>query len=556
MEKRTLLAFILMAVVLAISQYLFTPSAPPPEGDQGTPPPADTSTLGAPTSQRNARTPSRPARTREGGPKLEGAAIPPAAGVPADPVRVETPLYALVVDRRGGVVTQVSLKRYPSYVDSLPVQLVPSGEAYLQRTIRAGDRELDLTGLLFDSDRETLRVGERSDSLVLTARTAGGVDVRQVFRFSAETYEVDYRVDVEGLAGSGGVLETRLGPRLRSTEKSLDEDLGSFAAVARVGREVHSFQPKHVAKGPQLFRGSVTWAGIKSKYFLCALVSTEKPFERVTISAVPDDSLPGLEVVAGIPLEGGAAAYAFYLGPQEYRSLAAAGGSLQDVNQYGWSWIRWAIQPFAHLIVRILLWMHQLIPNYGVVLIIFGILVRLVMWPLTHKSFVSMQKMQVIQPEMQRLRERFKNDPQRMQQEMMKLYKERGVNPLGGCLPNLLPLPILFALFFVFQNTIEFRGAPFVGWIQDLSRPDPYYVLPILMGVTMFIQQKLTPVGDNPQMKVMLYFMPPFLTFIFLNLAAGLVLYYTVSNVLTFAQQLLLKRRSSPAAEAPVPAPR
>ena len=151
---------------------------------------------------------------------------------------------------------------------------------------------------------------------------------------------------------------------------------------------------------------------------------------------------------------------------------------------------------------------------------------------------------------MNRLRDRYKNDPQRMQQEVMRLYRERGVNPLGGCLPNLLPLPVLFALFFVFQNTIEFRGAPFALWIQDLSRPDPYYVLPILMGVTMFIQQKLssTAQADNPQMKMMLYFMPAFLTFIFLNLAAGLVLYYTVSNVLTFVQQLMLRRKLEPAA--------
>jgi YidC/Oxa1 family membrane protein insertase len=169
------------------------------------------------------------------------------------------------------------------------------------------------------------------------------------------------------------------------------------------------------------------------------------------------------------------------------------------------------------------------------------------MWPLTQKSFESMQRMQSVQPEINRLRDRYKNDPQRMQQELMRLYKERGVNPLGGCLPNLLPLPVLFALFFVFQGTIEFRGAPFAGWVQDLSRPDPFYVLPLLMGLTMFVQQKLTvspaAMAGNPQMKMMTYFMPAFLTFVFLNLASGLVLYYTVSQVLTIVQQVLLKRR-------------
>jgi YidC/Oxa1 family membrane protein insertase len=298
---------------------------------------------------------------------------------------------------------------------------------------------------------------------------------------------------------------------------------------------------------PVEFQGSANWAGLKSKYFVAALISQKEPFDRVRISAVQGDSLPGLDVAVGLPLAGGRAGYRLYLGPQEYRGLAAAGEGFEDVNQYGWSWIRWLVQPVGHVILRFLLWMHQYVHNYGVVLIIFGVLVRLVMWPLTQKSFESMQRMQGIQPEINKMRERYKNDPQRMQQELMRLYKERGVNPLGGCLPNLLPLPVLFALFVVVQGTIEFRGAPFVGWIHDLSRPDPFYVLPVLMGATMFLQQKLTvspaAMADNPQMKMMTYFMPVFLTFVFLNLASGLVLYYTVSQVLTIVQQVLLKRR-------------
>jgi YidC/Oxa1 family membrane protein insertase len=186
-----------------------------------------------------------------------------------------------------------------------------------------------------------------------------------------------------------------------------------------------------------------------------------------------------------------------------------------------------------------MLWLHRFVPDYGLVLILFGVLVRLAMWPLTTKSFRSIQAMQKIQPEILRLRERYKSDPQRMQQETMKLYREKKVNPLGGCLPNLIPMPILFALFFVFQSTIEFRGQAFL-WLPDLSQPDPWYILPILMGLTMFISSKM--VQTDPKMAAMTYAMPVVLTFVFLNLAAGLVLYYTVSNVLTFIQQWMLRR--------------
>jgi YidC/Oxa1 family membrane protein insertase len=544
MEKRTVLAFVLMALVLVVSQYLFVPREPPPEVERGAeadsarPAERPDSAPGAPPGRGGGEGPARP------------AAAPSYVAPGGGSVRVETPLYTAVLDRRGGVVTAFYLKRYPSYVDSLPVQLVPPGQAYFQRAIRIGQREVDLTRLTFEASRDSLRVAKGAESLALVAALPAGGEVRQTYRFEADNYLIGYRLDARGPAGEGELV-TRLGPLLRSTEKSFKEDMGSFAAVARVAGEVHTLKPGDVADEPARFPGATSWVGIKSKYFLSVLLSGGEPFERVTVSAVPDDSVPGLDVSVVVPLEAGSASYRLYMGPQEFRGLTAVGAGLEDVNQYGWSWIRWAIRPFAHLILRILLWMHEYVPNYGVVLIIFGVLVRLIMWPLTQKSFESMRRMQAVQPELQRLRERYKNDAQKMQQEMMRLYRERGVNPFGGCLPNLLPLPILFALFFVFQNTIELRGAPFVAWIQDLSRPDPYFVLPILMGVTMFVQQKLMTPPDNPQMKMMTYFMPPFLTFIFLNLASGLVLYYTVSNLLTFVQQFWMKRGSSGGAAAP-----
>ena len=180
---------------------------------------------------------------------------------------------------------------------------------------------------------------------------------------------------------------------------------------------------------------------------------------------------------------------------------------------------------------------------YGLVLVFFGILVRILLWPLNQKAMRANMQMQAVQPLMKEIQERYKNDPQRLQQEMFKLYKEHNVNPLGGCWPMLLPMPVLFALFFVFQNTIELRGASFL-WLPDLSRPDPLYIIPVIMGASMFGLSKVGQVGmePNPQMKMMLYVMPIMMTFLFLNFASGLNLYYAVSNIASIPQQWMLAR--------------
>ena len=189
--------------------------------------------------------------------------------------------------------------------------------------------------------------------------------------------------------------------------------------------------------------------------------------------------------------------------------------------------------------------MHETLNlGYGWVLILFGLAMRVLLWPLNQKAMRSSMAMQAVQPEMKAVQERYKEDPQRMQQEVMKLYKEHGVNPLGGCLPMLIPMPILFALFFVFRETIEFRGVPFL-WLPDLSRPDPLFIIPIAMGLSMFGVMRIGQIGvpPNPQTKMMLYVMPGFLTFIFLKLSAGLNLYYAVSNIASIPQQWLIAQQ-------------
>jgi len=562
-QRRVLLAFLLMAVVLIASQWWYSKLSPPvPEGA-----PADTTAVVGADSATPP--PGEPARAiQDTLPSVEvptaadtlAAAVDSVAPAAADPtanallegraapaaIVVETPYYRMTVDPRGGVLGSVELLRYDSYQGTGPVRLVPPGAAFLGRRVEVGDRRIALDSLTFAPSAEAISLGPGDSARTLTLAFESPLGrFAQSYRFDAEGYVVDYRLTLEG--DQEGILVTALGPRLETNEKNPREDYGQLRAVARVDGEIVSVSPGDAADDPAARGGAVDWAGLKNKYFLALLLAPEdRALTAFEARGAEDDSLPRLEVAIASPIRAGESAYRIYLGPQEYRRLAALNEGLDDVNQYGWSWIRWMITPFAKAIVVSMLWLHRFVPDYGLVLILFGVLVRLVMWPLTTKSFRSIQAMQKIQPEIQRLRERFKDDPQRMQQETMKLYREKKVNPLGGCLPNLIPMPILFALFFVFQGTIEFRGQPFL-WLPDLSQPDPWYILPVLMGLTMFVSSKM--VQTDPKMAAMTYVMPVVLTFVFLNLAAGLVLYYTVSNVLTFVQQWVLRR----GAEEPPP---
>jgi YidC/Oxa1 family membrane protein insertase len=238
--------------------------------------------------------------------------------------------------------------------------------------------------------------------------------------------------------------------------------------------------------------------------------------------------------------------------------MRAVGHELSNVNPYaGWAWLRPMIEPFATIVMRMLLGMKALVGlSYGWVLVIFGILIRLLLWPMNQTAMRTSIKMQRLQPELQALQKRHAKDPEAQRTAMMKLYAEHGMSPLSplmGCLPMLIPMPILMALYFVFQNTIEFRGVPFL-WLPDIALKDPYYITPIVMGVSMFVLSMigLRAAPPNPQAKMMAYMMPVMFTVIFLNFASGLNLYYAVQNLVAIPQQWLLTRERTKAAATPV----
>jgi len=249
-------------------------------------------------------------------------------------------------------------------------------------------------------------------------------------------------------------------------------------------------------------------------------------------------------VRVGIPVDAtGSYSYRTYLGPIERDRLLAIGDDLEEVNPYGWGFLRPILRPLVVGVLWVVEALHEgLSLGYGWVLIVIGVLMRVVLWPLNRKAMRSQVKTMAIQPLALDIKERYKDNPQRMQQETMKLYKEHGVNPLAGCVPLLIPMPVFFALFFVFQNTIALRGVPFM-WLPDLSAPDPLYILPLFFGATMFLTMKLTQTAaPNPQMKMMMYVMPIMMTVMFLwwGLPSGLLLYYSATNVATIPQQMLI----------------
>jgi YidC/Oxa1 family membrane protein insertase len=246
-----------------------------------------------------------------------------------------------------------------------------------------------------------------------------------------------------------------------------------------------------------------------------------------------------------VPDPDGTFGFRYYIGPQEPQRLAEVGQRFQDVNPFGWRAFRIFLQPLGHAITATLYWMHDVLGiGYGWVLVLFGVIIRIVLWPLNAKAMRSQMKNMEIQPKLKEIQTKYKNEPEKLQKEMLRLYKEEGFSPLGGCWPMLFPLPILITLFFVLQSTIAFRGVPFL-WLPDLSRADPLYILPVLLGASMFLMQWVSMrsmTEQNPQMKFMMYAMPPVMTIIFLNFASGLNLYYAAMNFASIPQQVLIAR--------------
>jgi len=549
-ERRVILAVLLMLIVAVLPSILFPPKKPADRGTGGRP---DSTAGSAAAAPEPAAMPAQPSA---------GLPVRPPAGTPAETVWVTSPLYRLGFTTRGGALVRAELLNYRSFAKAdsgRPVQLVRDGVPLLayRRTGGGGDTTL-MSDWSLTPSATRVQVGSEGATLTFTG-ARDGARFALDYRFFPAEYRFAVRGRMEGFGPAGATLLLGMGDGLRSVEADSMDDFRHYAVVTKATKTQRTDFGSVKPGERRILDGPFEWTGIKSKYFFTAALAVEENEPRFgativeggprTVSA---SSLFGRSAVATraavavtLPVPpAGAFDYQVYVGPLEYRRLSQLGHDLDDANPYG-GFLQPIIQPVSVLVVNILIWMHdQLRLAYGWVLIIFGILVRLLLWPLNQRAMESSIRMQAVAPLLKQVQERYKNEPERLQREMMKLYKEHNVNPFGGCLPMLLPMPVLFALFFVFANTIEFRGVAFL-WLPDLSRPDPYYIIPILMGLSMFVLSKVGQIGmpPNPQTKMMLYFMPAFLTLLFLNFASGLNLYYAVSNIFSIPQQYLIARR-------------
>lgn len=434
----------------------------------------------------------------------------------------------------GAVLTRCRLEKYLG-PDGKPVQLIPEGGSALGLEIQMQGQSLDLA-------KHPFTVAEAGPQRAVFEAPFEGFLVRKTYTPLEGGLGLLLTVELIPEGGEG-----RLGPRYRiswgcglnSTEKDHKLDLNSFGALAMLGNDLVTDDLKKLAK-PDLaeIEGKIAYSGVRTKYFLAAIVPPpERAVEVRQGLAGKDRATSTLSMTVQGAVND---SFKVYLGPIEHRRLAMVHPGLDRVADTGWKWLQW----ISRGILSILTAINRAVPNWGLVIIIFSALMKLLFFPLTYSGMKSMKKIQLLQPKLKKIQEQYKGDQAKISRETMALYKEHGANPLSGCLPLLIQMPIFFALYQVLVNTIELRQSPFSLWITDLSVKDPYYVLPVLMGLAMFVQQKLT--ITDPKQKMMVYIMPVFMAVIFLSMPAGLNLYWLTNNVLSIGEQYLIHVRTKP----------
>ncbi len=533
MDIKTLIAFIIIGLVVAFIPYYQRLVSPGDRVEEG-PGRQEVSSLSEEPeeSEQPAKAEVLSEKIVPHPPAVEGRLVPFRNGVVVGDFSTS-----------GGVVVSWKLRDYRLSGNG-PVELVPEGGSGGGISIYQEGQALDLRGVEFLPSADSLVVGPGgTGSIAFVADLGDGRKVRKRFSLTYGSYVLGVDVMLQGFKEAESAFVFHWDGGIANTEKG-GEDFRLLKAFTYMGGELEPFVVKKPEGLSETRSGVLDWVAVRNKYFLAAIIPKESGESEVGLYGVEHKDLSWKRYDISVRGSVGNGVWArdlVYIGPQTYDDLKAFGVGLEEVMDLGVKWFR----PIAKVILKVFLLLKRAIPNYGVVIIVFSLIIKILVYPLTRKTFSATSKMQDLQPKITEIRQKYKNDPQKMNSEMMKLYKERGVNPVGGCLPMLLQLPVFFALFAVFRNTIELRQAGFVLWLKDLSQPDPYYVLPILMGITMFIQQKMT--VKDPKQATMVYVMPVVMTFLFVRFASGLVLYWTMFNVLTLVQQLLLKDRASPA---------
>ena len=550
MEKRVLLAILLSFVVLYGYQALFPPPEPvqPQTSAPAAAPPGPSTATPAPTTQKP-----------PDNPPVEAAPAPAVAPLTGDSqerdITFDNGSVHAVFSNRGGVIKSWRLKKYLNAARE-PLELVPQdipGAHAKPFTLSVDDQAVSKTlgESLYRANATAVDATTTAQTLTFEYQDASGLSVRKEFAFDPQSpYVLKFTATV--IRGETAMVPTiEWGPAIGT---NLEVNTRGYHTppqpIYYVDGEVERIATTKISEVADQ-QGTYGFAGIDDHYFLSAAVNPPSPlrlkYQLVPIPAqTPGEDPPPPYVTWSATYPSAPSGAVFFFGPKDFDVLAAVDRDLVRAIHFGI--FSWLVVP----LLRALKWINVYIGNYGWSIIALTVLINLVMFPLRHKSVVSMRRMQEIQPQVKAIQDRYAHlkmtDParQNMNKEMMQLYKDRGVNPASGCVPMLLTLPVLFAFYAMLSVAIELRGAPFIGWIKDLSAHDPLFITPVLMGITQFVQTKMTPsTADPAQQKVML-FMPLLFMFMFIWAPSGLVLYWTVSNLWAIGQQAITNRIIGP----------
>jgi YidC/Oxa1 family membrane protein insertase len=523
MEKRALVAVAISFAILLVYQYFFVKPVPPQKDQK------------AQLVEQN----TEPASVA---PQPAPVKVAPAKSISSDgkDIRIETELYSAVFTTKGATLKQYNLKKYKDK-DGNNVSLLKTPGIVPPLGIGAKD-DFELADVNFSVSEDELKLDQtKSASSLVFEYTGSGCAVRRTFTFHNDGYKIELTDEFSGPGEYWITVGTDFG--IHDTK---DTSVHTGPVLLQAAKREEFTAGK--LNEPKQFKEDLKWIAQEDKYFFASLVPLT-PMDEIKVWKVKNTSVIAFKGKPGINN------FILYAGPKEYDMLKTLNVGLEHIVDFG----------FFSILAVPLFWVlklfYQLIGNYGWAIILLTIVTRIPFIPLINKSQKSMKKMQDIQPKMAEVREKYKKDPQRMQKEMMELYKTHKVNPVGGCLPMLLQIPVFFALYKILLIAIELRNAPFMLWIKDLSGPDTLFghipaaipmiggfavgPLPLLMGLTMLIQQKMTPTSLDPTQNKMMMFMPIIFTFLFLNFASGLVLYWLINNILSIAQQFYVNRKAS-----------
>ena len=545
MDKRVVVFLILsLGIILGFDVFLkqmgWFPEPPPAEESPATSP-SSPEQKPVPTRMegQNSSPPGVSAPTQSG----QKSTAPSSVSAPSileQTVTVETDLVRVGLSNRGGIIQSLELKRYhTSPPEVKPVQLVYQGGKFkgpLSITVANADIDKTIREGLYriEKDFTSLDAGHPVGHVTMQFQdpvTHLGVEKRLTFHH--DSYVVDVSVALDGV---NEPYEIGLGTNFGIVEWG-DGFIGLIGSASRVDDKIDKDTPEKELE----LKGAVQWAALQDKYFISVMMPKQGEAVLVKLEA------PKV-VTAGVrmPASGAASSIALqlYAGPKEYDTLRSLNVGLEDMIDFGWfiygSWS--FVKAVAKPIFYVLRFIHDYIPNYGITIILLTVGIKLIFVPLQYKSYKSMKMMKAIQPKIAAVQEKYKGDRDKLNKELMKLYRDQKVNPLGSILPMFLQMPVFIALFNVLYMSIDLRQAPFMLWVTDLSVQDPFYVLPIIMGATMFIQQKITPNTMDPTQAKIMLILPIGMTFLFINFPAGLVLYWMTNNILTITQQLVTDR--------------